>query len=454
MTTPGFIRALRDAVTGIIITPEDGDDYDRARVVEAAGDLHPFGIVRATSTQDVQAVIEAVREAGVPLAVRAGGHSAAGHGTIEGGLVLDVSALKDLTIDPEARVATAGVGLTAGEFARGVGAHGLAAPLGDTAAVGLAGLTLGGGLGLLSRRFGMTIDALRGAEIVTADGVLRRIDAEHAPDLFWAIRGGGGNFGVVTSLTFDLVEVPETTGGLLVLPAEPEVLAGFLDAAARAPEALTTIVTIMRCPPMPFVPGEHHGSLVLLCNLVHVGPPEEAAAAIAPLRELAPPLADLIAPTPFADLLSWEEIPPVTAVTSTQFLDHLDVPGAREVLSAMDASPAAMSLLQLRVLGGAVARVPESETAYGFRDRAIVTYLAGMLGDPGQRAGVTDWVQALTATMDQGIPGAFVNFVGEGGLGASDCYPVPTWGRLRSIKAVYDPDNLFARNHNIPPAAG
>lgn len=307
----------------------------------------------------------------------------AAHGTIDGGLVLDTSGLKGLEIDVAARTVRAGAGLTAGECVRATSEHGLATGFGDTAAVGISGITLGGGLGLLSRRDGMTIDALLAAEVVTADGQVRVVDAEHEPDLFWALRGGGGNFGVVTTMTFHLDDVAETMGGVLVLPATPEVLTGFLAAASQAPREVTTIVTIMPCLPVPFVAVEHHGTPVLFTTLVHVGPAEDAEGLIAPFRALTPPLADLIRTAPYADLLAWEEIPRLPFVSRTNFFECLGQDAVGQLVEAVGAGPGPMRLVQLRVLGGAVGdAAAEGETAFGFRDRRIVSYLACMAHDP------------------------------------------------------------------------
>ncbi len=448
-----LIDRLRRDVHGVVITATD-PDYAEARLVEARpGGAHPLAIVRARDTADVQTVVNAARESGVVLAVRGGGHSAAGHGTVDDGLVLDTSGLKGLDIDVQARTVRAGAGLTAGECVRATSQHGLATGFGDTAAVGISGITLGGGLGLLSRRYGMTIDALLAAEVVTADGQVWEVDAEHEPDLFWALRGGGGNFGVVTAMTFRLDDVGETTGGVLVLPATPEVLTGFLAAAEEAPREVTTIVTIMPCPPVPFVAAEHHGTPVLFTTLVHVGPAEAAPEALAPFRTLAPPLADLIRTAPYADLLAWEEIPSLPFVSRSNFFEQLRLEDAGELIDAAGAGPGPMRLIQLRVLGGAVGDVAEGATAFGFRDRRIVSYLACMAHDPAGLDEATTWADRALDLLDDGDRAAYVNFVGDGPVGAQDCYPPATWERLREVKAAHDPGNLFRHNHTIPPAA-
>ena len=439
---------------GQIITSEHVDEYDAARRVEAgAVDVHPVAIIRAADIADVQAVVNAARETGTPLAVRGRGHSAAGHGTIDDGLVLDMTALTDLQIDPMGRTARAGAGLTAGEYVRAAAAHGLTTPFGDSASVGIVGLTLGGGMGLLSRKLGMTIDWLLGVEIVTADGDLHLVDADHEPELFWALRGGGGNFGVVTALTFRLEEVGDTTGGLLVLPAEAEVLAGFLAAADQAPLELTTIVTIMLCPPMPFVPQELHGQPVLLASLVFAGPAADAERVLAPFRALATPIADLVRPTPYAELLAWEEVPRLSFVARTNFLGKVGEDLAASIISGVRGGPGPMRMVQLRVLGGAISDVANDATAYGFRDRSMVAYVAGVLDGPDGRAATTRWADELAGALDQGDSAVYVNFLGEPGpKSARDGYPEESWPRLRAVKRAYDPGNLFARNHNIPPA--
>lgn len=450
--TEGLIDQLQSTVRGPVITP-DHPEYAVAHRVEAGSpDVRPLAIVRARDTADVQSVVHLARESGVGLAVRGGGHSAAAHGTIDQGLVLDTSGLKEIQVDPEAGTARAGAGLTAGEYVRAVGVHGLATGFGDTAAVGISGITLGGGLGLLSRRYGLTIDALLSAQVVTADGRVREVDAEHDPDLFWALRGGGGNFGVVTALTLRLESVPEATGGLLVLPATGPALAGFLAAAEAAPRELTTIVTVMPCPPLPSVPAEHHGAPVLFTNLVHVGPPEQAPEVLAPFRALAVPLADLIRTAPYADLLGWEDIPRLPFASRTNFLEELDADGAEQVIRAVASGPGPTRLVQLRVLGGAVADVPDDATAYGFRDRRIVSYLACMATDATGVPEAADWAERTLNVLDQGDHAAYINFVGREPFRPQDAYLPASWERLRVVKTTYDPDNLFQRNHNIPPS--
>ena len=288
------IPELRENLKGHVIAPGD-EDYDKARTVVAGGvDRRPAVIVKVADIDDVDDVVRLARDTGLELAVRSGGHSGAGHSVTEGGIVLDLSDLKGLDIDVEGRTAWAETGLTAAEVTEALEPHGLAVGFGDTGSVGIGGITLGGGVGYLVRKFGLTIDDLLAAEVVTADGQRLLVDAENHPDLFWAIRGGGGNFGVVTRFKYRLHELPETLGGMLILPATAETVAGFIAAAEAAPDELSTIANVMPCPPMPFVPEEHHGKLVILGMLNYAGDPAAGEKAVAPFRALAEPLADLV----------------------------------------------------------------------------------------------------------------------------------------------------------------
>ncbi len=294
MTDQLAIPELRTDLRGRLITPDD-PDYDAARVVSLGGvDRRPAVIVRVADPGDVARTIALARQTGLPLAVRSGGHSGAGHSVVEGGIVIDLRDMHALEVDVQARTAWVESGMTAGDYTAAVGAHGLATGFGDTGSVGLGGITLGGGVGYLVRRYGLTIDSLLAAEIVTADGELLHTDAETHPDLFWAIRGGGGNFGVATRFKFRLHDVGEIVGGMLILPATAETVAGFMAAADAAPEALSTIANVMNCPPMPFVPDEYHGQVVILAMLCHAGPVEAGEAAVAPFRALAAPIADMV----------------------------------------------------------------------------------------------------------------------------------------------------------------
>lgn len=370
-STSTLIATLRATLKGRIIVPAD-PGYDEARTVfPGAIDRRPAVIVRPVHADDVRQAVVLVRDSGLDLAVRCGGHSGAGHGTIDGGVVIDLRDMTALDIDPGTRTAWAETGLTAGAYTTAVGAHGLATGFGDTGSVGIGGITLGGGVGYLSRKFGLTIDSLLAADIVTADGELLRVDASFHPDLFWAIRGGGGNFGVATRFKYRLQPVDQVVGGMLLLPVTPEIIEQFIAEASSAPEELTTIANVMPGPPMPFVPAEHHGKLVLLALMCYAGPAEDGARAMASFRNLATPIVDMVRPMPYPEIYPPEDMSyRPTASARTMFIDQVDRDVAGTVLEYLNASDAAMRVAQIRVLGGAIARVPPDATAYAHRSSA------------------------------------------------------------------------------------
>jgi hypothetical protein len=445
-------------VRGRVITPDD-EDYDRARTVFIGGfDRRPTVIVRAADETDVARVVTVARETGLELAVRSGGHSLAAHGVSDGGIVLDLTDMRALDIDPENRTAWAQAGSTTGAYTKAAGEHGLATGFGDTASVGIGGLTLGGGVGLLSRKFGLTIDDLLAADVVTADGEILRVDAEMHPDLFWAIRGGGGNFGVATRFRFRLHEVPTVMGGTLILPATPEVIAAFIAEAEAASDDLTTIANVMPAPPMPFVPSEHHGRLVIMALLAWAGPVDEGESAVAPFRAMAPPLADMVRQMRYLELFELfpeqEEFHPV-ASGHTMFLDTVDLNVAATIVDHLEAGTAMMNVAQLRVLGGAVARVPSDATAYAHRASRIMAHLSAAYANGDERSMHDPWVGGFASALHQRDPAAYVNFLGAGDEDRiRDAYPGATWDRLRAVKARYDPTNLFRLNQNVPPPVG
>jgi FAD/FMN-containing dehydrogenase len=457
-TPNGFsMPQLRASVAGQVIAPEDAA-YDAARTPFYGGfDRCPAVIVRVANATDVSRVVMLARETGLELAIRSGGHSAVGHGTSDGGIVLDLSNMRALDINVEARTAWAETGLTAGEYTAAAAAHGLATGFGDTGSVGIGGITLGGGVGYFTRKYGMTIDDLLAAEIVTADGQLLYVDAETHPDLFWAIRGGGGNFGVVTRFKFRLHEVETITGGMLFLPATPETVRAFVAEAEAAPDELGTIANIMPAPPMPFLPPEHHGQLVIMAMLVYAdGDTEASQRAIAPFRALAKPIADMVRPMRYPEMFPPEDgsYHP-TAVARTMFVDRIDHGAAETIMRCLTASDAAMRVAQLRVLGGAMARVPADATAFAHRRSRIMVNVAAFYNGPEDRPAREAWVADFAAALNQGDSGAYVNFLtNEGEEQVRAAYPESTWNRLAAIKARYDPTNLFHLNHNIPPQAG
>ena len=448
------IRKLRAAFRGRVIVPGDAD-YDEARTVFYGGiDRRPALIVRTADAADVAGAIALARETGLGIAVRSGGHSVAGYGVCDGCIVIDLSAMRELQIDAQGRTAWAQPGLTAGEYGEAADAHGLVTGFGDTGSVGIGGLTLGGGVGFLVRKFGLTIDDLLAAEVVNADGQILQVDTESHPDLFWAIRGGGGNFGVATRFRFRLHELGTVLGGMLILPATPDVIRSFITEAEAAPEELGTIINIMPAPPMPFMPADQHGRLVLMGLLMYAGAPEAGERAIAPFRALATPIVDAVRPIRYREIFEPEEegYHPIAEGRSL-FVDAIDDTMAEAILSHLQASSAMMAVAQLRVLGGAMARVPSDATAFAHRQRRIMVNTAAIYQRLEEAEAHREWVERFAAALRRGDPGVYVNFLGdEGEARVREAYPEATWNRLRAIKRRYDPDNVFRLNQNIPPA--
>jgi FAD/FMN-containing dehydrogenase len=461
--TPGAtaldIDALRNQIGGRVIGPND-DDYDIARQVMMGGiDRHPAVIVRVANVDDVKVVIATARKTGLELAIRSGAHSAKGDSTTEGGIVLDLHDMAAIDIDASAKTAWAEAGASALDVTQAAAERGLAIGFGDTGSVGIGGITLGGGVGYLVRKHGLTIDNLLAAEIVTADGEVLRADADTNPDLFWAIRGGGGNFGVATRFQYRLVDLPGIVGGMLFLPATTETIERYVALAEAAPEELSSIANVMPCPPMPFVDETWHGKLVIFGLMCWSGETEAGQTALQPFRDLAKlggldaPIADLVKPMPYPEMYPPED-PDYhpTAVSLNLFLDRVDQPTAETIMNRLEALDAPMRVAQLRVLGGAMARVPNDATAFAHRGCRIMVNLAAFYEGEEDRARKLAWANEFSGAIRQSED-AYVNFIGdEGPERVHAAYPGKTYDRLAQIKRRYDPDNLFRLNQNIPPA--
>jgi FAD/FMN-containing dehydrogenase len=449
-----WIAKLRTDITGRVIAPAD-PEYDAARALFYGDvDAHPAVIVRVADALDVSQVIASARDSGLDLAVRSGGHSPAYHSTTEGGIVLDLREMKAIDVDVDGRTAWAETGATAAAYTTAAGEHGLVTGFGDTGSVGVGGITLAGGIGFLVRAQGMTIDNLLEAEVVTADGELRRTDHDHEPDLFWAIRGGGGNFGVATRFRFGLHPVEQIVGGILILPATPETVHRFIQEADAAPDAVSTIANVMPAPPMPFVPQEHHGDLVIMAIIVHAGGGDAGQRAVAPFRAIADPVADMLRPMTYPEIYQPEdpEYHPV-AVAKTMLIDTLDQRAAEAIVDGVDATRPQFHVAQIRALGGAMARVPNDDTAFGHRDRRFMVNVAAPYERPQDRPEHEAWVTDLADELRRGQPrAAYVGFLAdEGDERIREAYPDTAWQRLGAIKDHYDPTNLFRRNQNVPP---
>ena len=448
------VETLRTEFPDRVIAPGDGD-YDQARSILFGGfDKHPAVIIKVEDANEVARVIELARETGLELAVRCGGHSNAGHSTTEGGILLDLSLMKTIEIDDASQTVWAQAGLTALELSQATSEHGLAIGFGDTGSVGIGGITTGGGVGYLVRRDGLTIDNLLAAEVVTADGRLLLVDEDSHPDLFWAIRGGGGNFGVVTNFKFQLHPTDTIVGGMVLLPATPASIAGFMAASASAPEELSTIGNVMPAMAMPGVPEEVVGQVVIFGILCWSGDPGAAEEVLAPFRALGTPLVDMLKPMPYPAIYPPEDpdYHPL-AISRTMFMDHVDEDVAQVMLDHLQSSDATMRVVQLRMLGGAYGRVPADATAYAHRSSKIMANVAAFHdGTDADRAKRETWVHDLAQALNQGDDGAYVNFLtDEHSERVRSAYPGATWDRLVEIKTRYDPTNLFHMNQNIPP---
>ena len=450
---PADLTALAESLRGTIVCPGD-DAYEQdAQVWNMARQGAPAAIVRAADAGDVATAVEFARSNDLEIAVRSGGHSLAGHSTGDGVLVIDLRDLRGLHIDPAQQLAWAGAGLTAGEYTTAAAAHGLATPFGDTGTVGIAGLTLGGGIGWLARKHGLAIDALIEAEVVTADGDVVTVSETEHPDLFWALRGGGGNFGIVTRFTYRLYPVEQVLGGALFLPPTREVLRSLVPIASAAPEELTTIAFIMPIPPVPFVAEEHHGKPSLVLMFVYAGGLEAGQAAIAPFRAVGTPFGEAAIPMPYPGIYEFtaEGGTRHPSTTRSIFMDELDDESVDAIVDALvDAPPG--TIVQIRVLGGAMGRVPSGATAFAHRDASVLVAIINAFVEPEVVESATAWNRSLFAALEPKATGVYANFLeDEGHTRIRVAYPGGTYDRLAQIKRQYDPANVFHRNQNIRP---
>jgi FAD/FMN-containing dehydrogenase len=453
---------LEGALRGRLVRPTD-PDYDQARAVwNAAHDRRPALVIRCAGTTDVLRAVEFARSEGLEVAVRGGAHSIAGFSTTDGGVVIDLSPMQGIRVDPTARRAVAQPGLTWSAFDHETQAFGLAVTGGLVSSTGIAGFTLGGGLGWLLRKCGLTSDNLLSADMVSADGQLVTASEHEHPDLFWALRGGGGNFGVVTSLEYRLHPVgPLVYAGAVFYAgaAAAAVLRGWRDLAATMPDELTTLANILVAPPVPFLPEAAHGQPVVAILGVYAGSVEDGAKAAQPLRTLAEPLADLMGPMPYTAMQSLLD-PLWQAGAHNYFtgalLDELGDEAIDTLLAQHGAGRAPVRELHLHHCGGAMARVPAAATAFAHRDAAYVLNIIARSPDAEGFTEHADWARATHRAMDPwSTGGGYVNFTSEPGQDkVRASYPPDTYARLAAVKDRYDPTNLFHLNQNVRPSGG
>ncbi|HEV2874598.1 MAG TPA: FAD-binding oxidoreductase [Thermoleophilaceae bacterium] len=451
-------RELGSAFEGELIGPEDAGYEDARKVYNAMIDKRPALIARCTGPGDVARAIAFARERDLPLAIRGGGHNGAGLGTVDDGVVIDLSPLKDIHVDPEARTVRVGGGRTWGEVDHATNAHGLATPSGIIGTTGVGGLTLGGGLGHLTRRYGLAIDNLLEAEMVLASGDRVRASADEHPDLYWAIRGGGGNFGVVTSFLFRLHEVDTVVAGPTFWPVESaaEVLTVYRDFLPGAPRDLNGFFAFATVPPAPPFPEQIHMRKV--CGVVWcwTGPEDDAADAMAPMLDALPePLLHGPAPMPHPALQSaFDELYPKGDQWYWRADFVKEIPDEAVQLHAKYGAelPTMKSTMHLYPIDGAAHDAAPSDTAWSYREARWATTYAGVDPDPANVDAIRRWsVDYQEALHPHSAGGAYVNMMMEEGQDRVRASYRGNYDRLVEVKERYDPQNLFRRNQNIEP---
>ncbi len=456
------LAALEAGFDGMLLRPGDVD-YDQARRVWNGDiDRRPALIARCASTGDVVLAIRFARERDLPLAVRGGGHGVAGLAVCDDGLVIDLSQMADVEVDPTARIAHAGPGALWGGFDTAAQAHGLDTPGGIVTHTGVAGLTLGGGIGWLMRRFGLTCDNLIGAELVTADGRILEVsdDADHDPELMWALRGGGGNFGVVTRFDFRVHPIgPNLLSGAVYYGADDaeRVLRGYRDLIAAAPRDLTTIVNLRNAPPAPFLPAEAHGRPVVAVAICWAGDPDAGERAVAPYRHLADPVADVVTVKPYLEHQSMFDasVPHGWSYYwKARYLSPLTDDGIGTLIDHAWRHGSPRSYAILFHMGGAVRDAGEDRGSFGGRGAEHALNINAVWVESEERDAQIAWCRSLfdeTAPMSDGS--VYVNFLGdEGADRVRAAYGDRTFARLQAVKRRLDPDNAFRLNQNIQPA--
>jgi FAD/FMN-containing dehydrogenase len=467
MATQGVLGAatlkeFEDGMHGELVRPGDAG-FDEARSIwNGVHDCRPAVIARCADAADVRHAIGFARSEGLDVAVRGGGHSIPGFSTCDDGIVIDLSPMKGVEVNVAERTAVAEGGVIWSEFDAATQGHGLATTGGLVSTTGVAGFTLGGGIGWLMRKYGLACDNLRSAEVVTADGQILTASATENADLFWGLRGGGGNFGVVTAFEFDLHPVgPTVTAGPVFYPGEraEEIMRFYRDFVRDLPDELTTLVNLLTAPPAPFLPEEWHGKKLVALIGCYSGDPEEGAKAMQPLRDLGDPVADLVGPMPYVQMQSlidalWPR--GTKAYMKAGYLRELDDHAIGTMAGYHQDATSPASEIHIQHFGGAVARVDEEATAYGERQAPFVLNTIAVSHEPGVLDTHIDWAQRLYAEIEPSLTGgAYINFLSaEGEERVKAAYGAEKFARLTALKDRYDPTNLFRLNQNIPPSKG
>jgi FAD/FMN-containing dehydrogenase len=454
------VQELRDALRGELLGPGDEGYEDATRLWNGAHDgSQPAVIARCTGPADVIAALGFARAHDLTVAVRGGGHSIPGYSTTDGGMVIDLGAMRNVRIDQAARRAYVGGGAVWGDVDHETQQLGLATTGGLVSSTGVAGFTLGGGIGWLMRRYGLACDNLVGADVVTADGRFLHASEEENADLLWGLRGGGGNFGIVTSFELALHPVgPEVYAGPLFLPAEADVdlLRFYREWAPKQPDAITTAVSLATAPPLPVIPEEWHGKKVAIVIAVCAGPVEDGEELVRELRTIAEPVADLIHPMPYTFIQGL--LDPLWPKGINAYFKAANLAGlSNETIDSLAAlhldTPGPQCEIHVHQMGGAVARVGQGDTAFPERSMPFVLNAVTGTPEPDQLGEHTEWARSVVAAAKADETGrAYVNFLGDNGE-AESAYGEETYRKLVALKDEYDPTNVFRLNQNIEPSA-
>jgi FAD/FMN-containing dehydrogenase len=456
------VENLKGQIQGDVLLSSD-DEYDQARKIwNGMIDKHPALIVRCTGPADVIDAVKFARKHNILVSVRGGGHNVAGNALVDDGMVIDLSQMRGIHVDPKSRTVRAQAGATLGDLDRETQVFGLSVPSGIVTTTGIAGLTLGGGFGYLARKHGLSIDNLISVDMVTAEGKFMTVNETEHEDLFWGLRGGGGNFGIVTSFEYRLQSIgPIVLGGMLLHPMEdaPEFLRFYRDFIANAPDELTVVPVLRLAPPAPFLPEEVHGKPVVGIIVLYAGPIEKGEKLIAPLRQYGTPLVDGIGNKPFRvlqSLLDASARPGLNYYVKSEFLPALSDDMIDTLVEHASKITSPQSVVAGFHLGGAVSRIDEDATAYSHRDASYSLIINSAWIDPNESEKHIQWTREFWKALKPfSSGGAYVNFQSrdEGEDRVKDTYGTAKYERLSKLKQKYDPLNFFRRNQNIKPTS-
>ena len=454
----GTIQELRESLRGEVVTPSDAT-YDQARTVwNGMIDKRPALIIRCAGVADVLAAVQFTRSQDLELAVRGGGHSLPGFSTSDGGIVVDLSPMKGIQVDPERMRVVAQAGVTWRELDHETQAFGLAVTGGLISSTGIAGFALGGGIGWLMRKHGLTCDNLLAADVVTADGRLVHASEGENSDLYWGLRGGGGNFGIVTSFEFQLHRVgPTILAGPIFFPGDQaaQILRGYRAYTANLPDEMTSLVNLTTAPPAPFLPTDVHGKKVVAVVGVYAGPPDAGRELAAGLRGLGTPIADLLGPMPYTTMQSLLDPlfgPGARNHFKSGYLGDLSDDTIEKLIRFHGPSISPTSEIHVHHMGGAVARVPDDATAFGGRSAPFLLNVIARWTDPSTDAVQVAWARDVYSAFEPiTTGGTYVNFMSAGDDRIVAAYGAANYDRLARLKDAWDPTNTFRLNQNIRP---